>query len=87
MRYYIKDDGETSEDAHSLPKDGFTTRDPDLFAELAAQHEFDHHDGWERSWPIVITVINDSGEEFDYDVEMEAVPSFCATRCKKGSKT
>jgi hypothetical protein len=87
MRYYIKDDGETAEDARELPKaaTGAWAGDCAGFAEEAAQYVFDNRDGWERSWPIIFTVIDDAGVELDFLVGMEAIPSFSATPVGDGN--
>ena len=84
MKYYIKDDGEGPEDACELPKDKLPFND-DLsdFAEVAAEYVFDNCDGWERNWPVVITVVNDDGSECDFSVEMEMSPNFTAYEKKE----
>lgn len=86
MRYYIDDDGGGPDDASEVPEECLRHvrgGDPSEFAEAAAQHEWDRHDGWERSWPVTMTVILDDGSEQKFDVDMEAVPTFHAYKTKE----
>lgn len=68
--------------------DDFATRyplttscsDPREVAEDAAEDFFNHKDGWECSWPLVIAVYESEGgpEVARFTVHCEAVPSFAA---------
>lgn len=52
-----------------------------LLEECAEDH-FHNHDGWESSWPLVFALHDgENGPEIcRYEVEMEAVPQFVATK-------
>jgi hypothetical protein len=80
MKYYIKDQGMTVEDAYTLPKPFWT--DMRSVAEDAAEHFHIYHDGWECSWPITFTIVNDAGQEFDVEVDRRYDPVFVAGDCK-----
>lgn len=80
MRYYIKDHGETAGDTLELPGCYLAH---DFISAMEAAEDFWHdHNGWDCQWPVTITLVDDDGVESDWDVEMEAVPSFSASRCK-----
>ena len=54
--------------------------DADDMAERAAEDLWDNHDGWESSWPLVISIHKTEGgpEMARFSVEMEARPYFYA---------
>ena len=56
--------------------------DPDYIAQDAADDFFSNHDGWEASWPLIITLHTIKGglEKSRMIVDMEAVPTFTAQR-------
>jgi len=83
MKFYVPDHGETKEDAHEFDtsnKSSLRLSDGlcDWDAEDVADFCFNHHDGWEWTWPIVIVLINDEGQERAFEVSMEMTPSFTA---------
>ena len=79
MRYYIKEHGQTSDDAELITLE---SNSPQAAAEEAARIEFDC-DGWEWRWPVTLTIIDDKGKEYDFEVECEAEPVFTAHRKTK----
>jgi hypothetical protein len=45
----------------------------------AADYYFHNRDGWEDKWPLMFRVAPSGSEECqDFEVEMEAEPTFCA---------
>ncbi len=82
MKYYIKEHGETRQEASMVPAQQYEGTDPRYHAEEAAEWDFNNRDGWEYSWPVTFTIIDDNGVEHDYLVECEPVPSFYATKKK-----
>ncbi len=48
-------------------------------AELAAEHFFAYHDGWEYEWPLEIQVIDKNGQTSGFKVELEHAPVFTAS--------
>jgi hypothetical protein len=81
MKYYIKRCGSTPDDAFTLEHHG-QEEDIDhaeILAEVAAEDYHHNHDGWERRWPIVFTLILDGGVTCDVSVDREDVPAFCGT--------
>lgn len=81
MKYYLKDQDETIEDAREVPECSET--DPQWFAEEAAEHFFQYHDGWDASWPQTITVVGDEGEEHEFEVALDMSPVFHASPQKE----
>ena len=82
MKYYVPDHGETKEDAHEFDSGAGLIDVPgdipcEWDAEDAAAYAFDHHDGWEWHWPIVMVLIGDGGERA-FEVQMESTPTFTA---------
>jgi hypothetical protein len=75
MKYFVKSDGETAEDAKEL-RDNSVSLDVVTFAEDAAEYYHDNCDGWESSWPIMFTIIDDRGEEHDVSVDRDFDPTF-----------
>jgi hypothetical protein len=56
--------------------------DPEDQAVDAAEDYYSNHDGWEAKWPLTFTIYeSEEGLEVAaFDVEMEAVPQFTASR-------
>ena len=75
MRYYVKDQGMTVEDAYKFdsPFDS-----PQWDATRAAKDFHDRHDGWDCEWPITFTIVYDDAHEVDVTVEREYIPTFHA---------
>ncbi len=75
MKYFVKSDGETVEDAKEL-RSSSASSDVVSFAEEVAEFYHDNCDGWESSWPIMLTIIDDRGEEHDVSVDRDFDPTF-----------
>ena len=75
MKYYIKDHGQTAEDAYEFKA---LWSDPRFKAECAAEDFHDRHGGWECEWPITFTIVYDDAHEVDVTVEREYSPTFRA---------
>ena len=75
MRYYVKDQGMTVEDAYKFdsPFDS-----PKWDATYAADDFYNRHGGWECDWPITFTIVYYDGHEVDVTVEREYSPTFRA---------
>jgi hypothetical protein len=57
------------------------SKDASWAASEAAEHYWGHHDGWEASWPRIVSLFaaENAEEPFaQYVVSMEAVPRFYA---------
>ena len=55
----------------------------ELIAEDAAEDYYGNHEGYEESWPCVISVFTESGRLLGtFTVEIELSPVFSATRKK-----
>ena len=83
VQYYFKDHCETPDDANP-----FETQweDPELIADEVAEYAFHANDGWEwMGHHFEMTIIIDC-EEFDFEVDVVAVPQFDA-RKKKNDKS
>jgi len=79
MKYYIKDHGSSLEDAIEFGTSEIYT-DICQMAEEAAEDHF-RDGGWEDSWPITFTIVDNDGKETDVDVECENVPLFTGRLC------
>lgn len=79
MQYYLPELGEGPEDATEI-------KDPPYYlsnvAEEAAEHFHSKRDGWECSWPLQFTIIDDAGQEHRFIVDRESVPQFRAAQMK-----
>ena len=75
MKYYIKDHGQTAEDAYKFEA---LWSGPRSNAECAAEDFHNRHDGCECGWPITFTIVGDDGHETDVTVEREYSPTFHA---------
>lgn len=75
MKYYIQAIGETAKDAKEL-RDNSVSVDVVQFAEDAAEFYHENCDGYDDSWPIMFTVIDDRGEEHDVSVDRDFDPTF-----------
>jgi hypothetical protein len=54
---------------------------PEWVAEEIAEYVFHNRDGWDRQWPMTFRIWTSDGTLIgDFDVMMEAVPSFCARK-------
>jgi len=75
MKYYIKDHGQTAEDAYKFnsPFDC-----PEWDATRAAENFYNRHGGGECEWPLTVTLVYDDGHETDVTVEREYSPTFHA---------
>ena len=80
MRYYIKDHGQTAEDAYKFdsPFDS-----PKWDATYAAEDFHNRHDGCDCEWPITFTIVGDDGHEVDVTVDREYEPTFHAIGVKQ----
>ena len=83
MKYYIPDYGQTKEDARDFESSPSLREVPgdipcEWDAEDAAAYAFDHHDGWEWHWPIVMVLVSKTGQERAFEVQMESAPTFSA---------
>ena len=80
MKYYIKDHGQTAEDAYKFnsPFDC-----PEWDATRAAEDFYNRHDGCECGWPITFTIVDDAGKEEDVTVDCEYSPTFHAIGVKQ----
>ena len=82
--WYSRDDGDrrplTVEGDYSLHDIG----DQQDLAEEAAQDHWNNHDGWESRWPLTIVLFEtETGPEVvRFDVDMQTVPEFIATKQK-----
>ena len=85
MKFFIPSHGERKEDAHEVPEFTADGEAWDEFAEAAAAWAFDHMGGWEWKWPVVMAVI-DFDEIVEFEVELESIPSFSATKLKEARK-
>lgn len=84
MRFFIRDHGETEEDAREVPLSQTDT--PillDEVAEIAAQYHHDHECGWGSSWPLGFSIVSDDGTIQDFEVGREEIPAFHATELRK----
>lgn len=66
-QYYYPDDGESAEDAKTMPK-GSTVWSPQCVADYAADFDYNERDGWERGQCEIyrIVVISPEGEETSF---------------------
>jgi len=80
MKFYIKDRGDSAYDAVDIGDGNGWHRHDSFTAEGAADIYHDNYGGWESSWPMTITLVDDNGTESDWDVDRESVPSFYATK-------
>jgi len=81
LTYYIPYFDERPEDARELKNTYFTpSNDPETFAEQAAEYCHSNRDGWEWTWPVVFVILEDGKEVGKYEVELEYIPGFYATK-------
>lgn len=78
MKVYIPDHDETIADAIQLPP----TIIDHTYADEAAEYLFTHRDGWEWSWPIIIVLVGEMGDESKWLVDCEQSPCFSSRRVK-----
>lgn len=74
IRYWLPEQGQDSSDAYEIEADIWDAEDASV---EAAEDYHGKHDGWESSWPILITV-QAEGVIKTFSVEREAQPHFYA---------
>jgi len=59
--------------------------DFDMIASDCGEDYYSQHDGWENSWPLVISLHTDEGspEVARFSVDMEAVPQFSSREIER----
>lgn len=77
MKFFIKDNRETVEDAREVPQShsDYPTS-PAEFAEVVAGYYYDREDGWDRDWPSAFSIVLDDGTTKDLIVELKVIPEF-----------
>lgn len=75
FQYWIPSYGQDASDANDIEADVWDIEDA---AVEAAEDYHSNHDGWESSWPLLITVLAD-GVTKTFSVDREAVPQFWAS--------
>lgn len=60
--------------------DSVSMEDASRLATLCAEHYFRHHDGWDRTWPLTITVLDPMTHDVQqaFSIAIVMVPSFMA---------
>lgn len=80
LKYYLPENDETPEDARDL-KLRFDWQkahtDPRWFAQQAAEI-YHGQSGWDRSWPVDLSVVCEDGTVRHFTIEREMVPEFSA---------
>ena len=66
-------------DCMQLEDADFIADSPDYVELDMGEHYWDHHDGWEDTWPVEFVIVDRMLNEISrFNVHMEAVPSFTA---------
>ncbi len=76
-RFYLPDQQETAEDAHSLEYSSNPWHNENTAEQAAAQY-YDVLSGWESDWPVGIVLVSPEGEESRWTVDMQMEPTFTA---------
>jgi len=82
-RYYVPDDGQTTDDCFEFELPGNWDEEPNHIASEAADDYFNEHDGWDSAWPRDIVVFLTDGREVRCSVSMETEPVFYASVYKE----
>lgn len=90
--FFCPDHGEKVEDADSSFESKWSPDSTDEIylkwvAEDAAEYYHDNCDGWESSWPMEFTILDDKKKVLGtFIVERESVPQFSASKKKEPIK-